>query len=152
VFWSISSGKTIHFRPGGVYHSSMRAVRAGIVFLALGVAEPQPAGASEKAVALRLQGSVEPVRSHPVTVPRMSGSTGPGAGTLIIVHLAKPGTRVKRGDLLIEFDRQAQIKIARDRQAEYLDFVEQINKKRGEQVTASAHGEAEVKKAENVGH
>ena len=68
----------------------------------------------------------------------------------MIVRLVKPGTRVKRGDLLIEFDRQAQIKTAHDRQAEYRDFVEQINKKRGEQITARAHGEAELKTAENA--
>jgi multidrug resistance efflux pump len=97
--------------------------------------------------ALRLHGTVEPVRSHPVAVPRLAGS---GTGTLVIVHLVKPGTRVKRGDLLIEFDRQAQIKIANDRQAEYRDFVEQINRKRGEQITAGAHGEAELKMADNA--
>ena len=97
--------------------------------------------------ALRLHGLVEPVRSHPVVVPRLAGS---GTGTLVVVRLAKPGTRVKRGDLLIEFDRQAQIKTASDRQAEYRDFVEQINRKRGEQLTARAHGEAELRIAENA--
>jgi hypothetical protein len=30
------------------------------------------------------------------------------------------------------------------------DFVEQINRKRGEQLTARAHGEAELKMAENA--
>jgi len=98
-------------------------------------------------VALRLHGAVEPVRSHPVVVPRLAGSN---TGTLVIVHLVKPGTRVKKGDLLIEFDRQAQIKTANDRQAEYRDFVEQINRKKGEQITASAHGEAEMKMADNA--
>jgi HlyD family secretion protein len=96
---------------------------------------------------LRLHGSVEPVRSHPVVVPRLSGS---GTGSLVIVRLVKPGAAVKRGDLLIEFDRQAQIKTTHDRQAEYRDFVEQINKKRGEQLTARAHDEAEMKTAENA--
>ena len=105
---------------------------------------------------LRLQGSIEPVRSNPVVVPRLSGGGTPGApggggpGTLVIVHLVKPGTRVKRGDLLIVFDRQAQIKAANDRQAEHRDFVEQINRKRGEQLTARSHGEAELKMAENA--
>src|SRR5206468_5624525 len=97
--------------------------------------------------ALRLHGSIEPVRSHPVVVPRLAGS---GTGTLVIVHLVKPGTRVRRGDFLIEFDRQAQIKNAHDRQAEYRDFVEQINRKRGAQITASAHGEAELEMAKNA--
>jgi len=125
------------------------AVRAVIVVLALGasVAARPAGGASGNGAELRLQGSVEPVRSHPVIVPRL---TGPGTGTLVIVHLVKPGTRVKRGDLLIEFDRQAQIKTAHDREAEYRDFVEQINRKRGEQITARAHGEAELKIGENA--
>ncbi|HET6955076.1 MAG TPA: efflux RND transporter periplasmic adaptor subunit [Vicinamibacterales bacterium] len=126
----------------------MRASAIGI--LAIWVAAfsgAVPAVVAGKGAALRLQGSVEPVRSHPVIVPRLTGS---GTGTLVIVHLVKPGTRVKRGELLIEFDRQAQIKTAHDRQAEYRDFVEQINRKRGEQLTASAHGEAELKTAENA--
>jgi HlyD family secretion protein len=131
----------------------MRSIRAAGAVLALGaLVAGLPAHVSGNGVALRLHGSVEPVRSHPVVVPRLSGS-GPGAagpGTLVIVRLVKPGTRVKRGDLLIEFDRQAQIKNAHDRQAEYRDFVEQINKKRGEQITAQAHGEAELKTAENA--
>jgi HlyD family secretion protein len=126
----------------------MSTVRAGVIVLALGaMVAAMPAGASGNGAALRLQGSVEPVRSHPVIVPRL---TGPGTGTLVIVHLSKPGTRVRRGDLLIEFDRQAQIKTAHDREAEYRDFIEQINKKRGEQVTARGHGEAELKIAENA--
>jgi multidrug resistance efflux pump len=103
--------------------------------------------ANGNGVALRLHGAVEPVRSHPVVVPRLAGSN---TGTLVIVHLVKPGTLVKKGDLLIEFDRQVQIKAANDRQAEYRDFVEQINRKRGEQITARAHGEAELKMADNA--
>jgi len=143
---------TIHFAASGVYHSSMWSVRSAGVVVALGaMVTGHPARALGNGVALRLHGSIEPVRSHPVVVPRLSGS-GPGAGpgTLVIVRLVKPGTRVKRGELLIEFDRQAQIKTAHDRQAEYRDFVEQINKKRGEQITARAHGEAELKTAENA--
>jgi HlyD family secretion protein len=97
--------------------------------------------------ALRLYGTVEPLRSHPVVVPRLTGSS---AGSLVIVHLVKPGSTVKRGDLLIEFDRQAQVKNAHDREAEYRDFLAQIDKKRGEQLTARAHDEAEVTTAENA--
>jgi len=126
----------------------MRAVRLAVMVCAIGAGmAPLMAGAAGPRPALRLQGSIEPVRSHPVIVPRL---TGAGTGSLVIVHLVKPGTRVKRGDLLIEFDRQAQIKAAHDRQAEYRDFVEQINRTRGEQLTASAHGEAELKTAENA--
>src|SRR5471030_1592287 len=87
----------------------------------------QPAAAGP---AFRLHGTVEPIRSRIVTVPRLTGS---GNGPIVIVHLAQPGTVVRAGDLLIEFDRAAQIKTAHDREAEYRDFVEQINKKRADQ-------------------
>jgi len=123
----------------------MLAARVGLLALAVGIPAVIPNAAPLPP--LRLHGSVEPVRSHPVVVPRLSGS---GTGSLVIVRLVKPGAAVKRGDLLIEFDRQAQIKTAHDREAEYLDLVEQINKKRGEQMTARAHDEAEVKTAENA--
>jgi HlyD family secretion protein len=125
---------------------AMLAAQACILVLVVSVtavAESPP----DSPPPLRLHGSVEPVRSHAIVVPRLSGSS---AGSLVIVHLVKPGAAVKRGDLLIEFDRQAQIKTAHDREAEYRDFVEQINKKRGEQLTAGAHDEAEVKTAENA--
>jgi HlyD family secretion protein len=136
---------------GGVYHSStsaMLAARVWLVVLAVGIAAVMPFDVrADPLPPLRLHGSVEPVRSHPVVVPRLSGS---GTGSLVIVRLVKPGAAVKRGDLLIEFDRQAQVKNANDRQAEYRDFVEQINKKRGEQLTARGHSEAELKMAENA--
>jgi HlyD family secretion protein len=128
----------------------MRA-RLGVLILAiLTTLLGSPGLSANGKTVLRLQGLIEPVRSHPVVVPRLSGGTGGGPGTLVIVKLVKPGTRVKRGDLLIEFDRQAQVKNANDRQAEYRDFVEQINKKRGEQLTARGHSEAELKMAENA--
>jgi len=117
------------------------AVVAGALVVCVLLAAAKVRAASGDTPALRLHGLVEPVRSHPVVVPRLAGSN---TGTLVVVRLVKPGTRVRRGDLLIEFDRQAQIKTAHDRQAEYRDFVEQINRKRGEQLTARAHGEAEL--------
>ena len=129
-----------------IARSRMAAAAFSLLFSAYSVASVCSVRA-QAAPALRLHGLVEPVRSHPVVVPRLAGS---GTGTLVVVRLAKPGTRVKRGDLLIEFDRQAQIKTASDRQAEYRDFVEQINRKRGEQLTARAHGEAELRIAENA--
>jgi multidrug resistance efflux pump len=118
------------------------ALLAASLGLAASAAPPDAAG-----VRLRLHGTVEPVRSHPISTPRL---TGAASGNLVIVRLARPGTIVKAGDLLVEFDRQAQVKNARDKQAEYRDFVEQINRKRGEQVVARAHDETELFEAENA--
>ena len=82
--------------------------------------------------------------------PRASpGRPAPGRSQLIVVRLARAGTFVKRGDLLVEFDRHSQLKAARDREAEFRDFLEQINKKRGEQLGARAMRDTQLKQAEN---
>src|SRR5207245_1760504 len=76
--------------------------------------------------------------------------TGSGPGSMVIVRLAKAGSVVRRGDPLVEFDRAAQIKAAHDREAEYRDFIEQINKKRADQTAARAKDETEVVQAEHA--
>jgi multidrug resistance efflux pump len=100
---------------------------------------------------VRMHGVVEPERSHTVSTPRLSG-TGPGApvqNQLIVVRLAAAGTVVRKGDLLVEFDRANQLKTARDREAEYRDIAEQIKKRRGEHLTAQALRESQLKQARN---
>jgi multidrug resistance efflux pump len=96
------------------------------------------------ALPLRLHGTVEPVQSFPITAPRLTGQPGQGPSSLVIVHLVPGGTRVTRGDLLIEFDRAAQTKTAHDKQADYLDFVAQLQKKRAEQATERAHDDMDL--------
>ena len=81
----------------------MLGSRTGILVLALSAAARAAAPPPDAPPPLRLHGAVEPVRSYSVVVPRLTGSA---TGTLVLVHLVKPGTAVKRGDLLIEFDRQ----------------------------------------------
>jgi multidrug efflux pump subunit AcrA (membrane-fusion protein) len=100
---------------------------------------------------IRLHGLVEPVRSYTVSAPRLTGSATPGAGPsqLIVVRLAKAGTFVKKDEVLVEFDRHSQLRAARDRESEFRDILEQINKKRGEQLAAGGMREAQLKQAEN---
>jgi HlyD family secretion protein len=105
------------------------------------------AAPSAQAPTFRFHGTIEPVRSQVVTVPRLSGS---GNVPMVIVRLAKAGTVIRRGDSLVEFDRAAQIKNAHDREAEYRDFIEQINKKRADQAAARAKDETEVAQAVNA--
>jgi HlyD family secretion protein len=96
-----------------------------VAVVTAGVDAQSPATAGS----LRLHGLVEPVRSHPVAAPRLAGTPF----QLIIVKLAKGGTRVKKGDLLVEFDRTSQIKAARDREYEYRDLLAQVEKKKADQ-------------------
>lgn len=106
---------------------------AGLVLVALGAA-------AQPAAPLRLHGLVEPVRSHPVAAPRLAGTPF----QLIIVTLAKGGARVKRGDLLVEFDRTSQVKAARDREYEYRDLLAQLDKKRADQQIDRAARQADL--------
>ena len=96
---------------------------------------------------LRIHGTTAAVESFPITVPRMAGA--PGGGQLIITKLAVSGTRVQPGDLLVEFDRQNQIRNALDRQAEYLDLIEQIKKKIAEQAAGKAKDDTELEQGRN---
>ncbi len=97
---------------------------------------------------LRLSGLVAASRSYVVAAPRMAGAGG--MSSIVVTRLVRPGTVVKQGDLLVEFDRQAQIKNANDRRAEYLDFEAQIRKKQADQQAALASDESDLKQAENA--
>ncbi len=113
-------------------------------------AQPTPT-APQDATTLRLHGVVEPVNSYPVSAPRLTGaSPGTPPSPLVVVELAKAGTFVRQGDLLVEFDRTAQLKAARDREAEYRDILAQIDKKRAEQAIARADRQRDLTLAENA--
>jgi multidrug efflux pump subunit AcrA (membrane-fusion protein) len=96
---------------------------------------------------LRIHGVVEAVESHTVAAPRLAGSN---LNALTITRLATSGERVKAGDLLVEFDRQNEIKNALDKEAEYRDLEDQIKKKQAEQAAARAKDETELKQAEDA--
>jgi phosphotransferase system IIA component len=96
---------------------------------------------------VRVHGIVEAVESHTIAAPRLSGQ---GLGTLIITRLVKNGSAVRQGEVLVEFDRQAQLKNVLDKEAEYKGLVAQIAKKEAEQAAARAADETELKKAEDA--
>jgi HlyD family secretion protein len=87
------------------------------------------------------------VESHTIAAPRLSGQ---GLNTLIITKMVKNGSAVHQGDVLVEFDRQAQLKNVLDKEAEYKGLVAQIDKKVAEQAAARAADETELKKAEDA--
>jgi HlyD family secretion protein len=96
---------------------------------------------------LRLHGTIEAVKFHAVAAPRLSGQ---GGAPMIITRLIPAGTHVQAGDLLAEFDRQMQTKAYLDKETEYRDRVEQIRKKRAEQVADKVRDERELKEAEHA--
>jgi len=96
---------------------------------------------------VRLAGTTEAIQSYSVLAPRLPGRSG--WGDLTITKLVAAATRVKPGDLLVEFDRQGQIRNFLDTQQEYLQQVEQIKRKEAEIAAAKAKDDTELKAAEN---
>jgi len=96
---------------------------------------------------LRLHGIVEAVESHAIAAPRLSGQ---GLGTLIITKLVANGSSVRRSDILVEFDRQAQIRNVLDKEAEYRDLIDQIKKKEADQAATRAADETELQQAQDA--
>jgi HlyD family secretion protein len=95
---------------------------------------------------LRLSGTVEAVQATTVSVPRLAGQNVP---SLVITRLIRAGSMVRPGDLLVEFDRQEQLKNALDRRVELNDLEQQIRKKEAEERAASARDESELAQAES---
>ena len=95
---------------------------------------------------LRLKGTTEAVHSRAILAPLLAGQSVP---TLTIIHLTTAGTRVKRGDLLVEFDRQAQMRDFVDKQADYAKLVDQVAEEQAKENTARAKDETELKTAED---
>jgi multidrug efflux pump subunit AcrA (membrane-fusion protein) len=96
---------------------------------------------------VRLSGTVEAVESTTISAPRLSG---PSANSLVITRLVRPGSTVTAGDLIVEFDRQDQIKNALDRRAELQDLDQQIAKRTAQERAARAHDDSEITIAETA--
>jgi multidrug efflux pump subunit AcrA (membrane-fusion protein) len=96
---------------------------------------------------IRLSGTVEAVQSTTVAAPRLSG---PSSTSLVITRLVKGGTRVRPGDLLVEFDRQVQLSNALDRRAEFKDLEQQIRRRKAEESAAIARDQSDLKQAESA--
>jgi len=95
---------------------------------------------------VRVQGTVEAVVAHPIEAPRLAIQT---ANQITLTTLLTTGTHVKKGDLLAEFDRQAQTRDALDRKAEFDDFEQQINKLKATQASDKASDDTDIKAAED---
>jgi multidrug resistance efflux pump len=96
---------------------------------------------------LRLKGTTEAVEARAILAPLLAGQ---GVPTLTIIRLAPAGTRVKPGDLLVEFDRQAQMRDFVDKQAEYRKLADQVAEEQAKENAARAKDETELKTAEDA--
>jgi HlyD family secretion protein len=96
---------------------------------------------------LRLSGTVAAVQAISIGAPRIAGSS---IEQLTITKLLAAGTKVHKGDVLVEFDAQPQIKTFLDKQAEYKDLVDQIAHKQADADAARAKDQAELQQAQDA--
>jgi len=96
---------------------------------------------------LRLKGSTSAVETRSIQAPLLAGQQ---VGTLTITKLIASGTHVRKGDLLVEFDRQAQLRDSIDRQAASVTQSEDVLEAKAKEEAAVAKDEAEIKQAESA--
>jgi HlyD family secretion protein len=96
---------------------------------------------------IRVTGLVEAVRSSTLIVPRLQG---PGSGILVVTRLAPGGTMVRKGDVVVQFDPQAQERVAFDRRAEFEDFAAKLSGKEAEHAASHTADESALIQATNA--
>jgi multidrug resistance efflux pump len=95
---------------------------------------------------LRLNGTTQASRSFVVLAPRLEGAQ---VGSMVITKLAPAGTHVKKGDILVEFDPQAQTKDYLDKKSTYENLVGQVAQKEAEESIARAKDDTAMKQGED---
>ncbi len=93
---------------------------------------------------VRVSGTVEAVRSVTVQVPSIAGQ----GGNLTLAKLIANGVVVHPGDLLAEFDRTDQLKLAREAQAKFDDLTHQVEQKIAEQKSNAEKRASDLQGAE----
>jgi HlyD family secretion protein len=135
---------------------AVAAIIAAVFFLRRTQTTNQTAGETQRTArverrdfvrTLRVNGTVEAMETHPISAPRLAGQT---SSSVTITKLTPTGVHVHKGDLLVEFDRQAQILNASDREADYNDFLRQIDKLRATQATTVAGDDSDLKAQEDA--
>jgi multidrug efflux pump subunit AcrA (membrane-fusion protein) len=95
---------------------------------------------------LRVTGTTEAVLAQSIEAPRLAGQQ---VNSLTITRLPASGSYVKKGDLLVEFDRQDQIRDALDKQAQAVDQTQKVLEEQAKEEAAKAKDETEIEQAES---
>jgi multidrug resistance efflux pump len=151
-------GKSVLVRATGI--AAVVVILGGVAAVFLyarqPIVEPSPSGQRDAMFkvarrdfvrSIRLNGTVEAVQSTTISAPRLAG---PNSNSLVVTTLVRPGTTVQQGDLIVEFDRQEQMKNSLDRRAELQDLEQQIAKREAQERAARAHDDSELSLAQSA--
>jgi multidrug efflux pump subunit AcrA (membrane-fusion protein) len=95
---------------------------------------------------LRLTGTTMAAHSFSVLAPRLEGAQ---VGSMFITKLAPAGAPVKKDDVLVEFDAQAQTKDYLDKKAAYDNLVGQVAQKQADEDTNRTKNDTGLQQAED---
>jgi len=95
---------------------------------------------------LRINGTTQASRSFVVLAPKLEGAQ---VGSMVVTKLAPAGSQVKNGDLLVEFDPQAQMKDYLDKKGTFDNLVSQVAQKQSDADIARAKDDTAMKQAED---
>jgi multidrug resistance efflux pump len=98
------------------------------------------------APSLRLNGTTQAARSFVALTPILEGAQ---INALVITKLIASGAHVKKDDLLVEFDPQAQMKDFLDKQNTFVSLAGQVAQKKSEEEIARAKDDTALKQAED---
>src|SRR5437764_342488 len=98
------------------------------------------------AQSLRLNGTTQASRSFVVLAPRLEGAQ---VGSMVITKLAPAGTHVEKGDVLVEFDPQAEERDYLDKKSTYENLVGQVAQKQADENIARAKDDTGMKRAKD---
>lgn len=98
------------------------------------------------APSLRLNGTTQAARSFVALTPILEGAQ---LNTLVITKLVAPGAHVKKDDILVEFDPQAQLKDFMDKQNTFVTLSGQLAQKNADEEIAKARDDSALKTAED---
>jgi HlyD family secretion protein len=107
---------------------------------------PKRSRGASGAERVRVSGTTEAVRMRTIVAPMLEGQQ---FANLTITKLVPSGTHVREGDLLIDFDRQAQMRNFVDKQEEYQKLANQAIQEQAKDDAARAKDETAIQQAES---
>lgn len=101
---------------------------------------------SQRTGEIRVAGTTEAVRMQAIVAPMLENQQ---LVSLTITKLASSGTHVHKGDLLVDFDRQAQMRTFIDNQEKYQELATKAVQEQTKEDIARAKDETEIQTAES---
>lgn len=108
---------------------------------------PSSRSAPSAEMRVRLTGTTEAVHMRSIVAPMLASEH---FGTLTVTSLAPSGTRVHPGEVIAEFDRQAQMQDYINKQAEYVDLSNKAAAAQAKEVADRAKDETDIEQAESA--